>query len=66
MRAELELSRADKLQYVCDMLDQLKAMSGAAKGSILITLMDMAKLQAESELVAERGARLQHDRDAAI
>ncbi|UIJ73639.1 hypothetical protein [Aurantimonas sp. HBX-1] len=44
------------LQYVRDMLEQLRVVSGAPDGSILAYLMEMARLEADRQLSA-RGKR---------
>ena len=44
------------LQYVRDMLEQLRVVSGAPEGSVLGYLMEMARLEAERQLAA-RGKR---------
>jgi len=40
-------SRAN-LEYVRDMIEQLKVVSGAEKGAILLYFLDMAKLETEA------------------
>ncbi|MEX6507897.1 hypothetical protein [Jiella sp. M17.18] len=42
--------RQKNLQYVRDMLEQLKVVSGAREGSMLFYLMDMARLETEHQL----------------
>lgn len=42
--------RRENLQYVRDMLEQLKVVSGAREGSILGYLMDMARLETEQQI----------------
>ncbi|MCB8837084.1 hypothetical protein [Aurantimonas sp. VKM B-3413] len=44
------VERRKNLQYVRDMLEQLKVVSGAREGSMLGYLMDMARLEAEHQL----------------
>ncbi|HEX2020155.1 MAG TPA: hypothetical protein VGO17_14565 [Aurantimonas sp.] len=48
-------SRAN-LRYVRDMLEQLRAVSGAPEGSVLSYLMEMARLEADRQIAA-RGKR---------
>ena len=45
--------RRNNLIYVRDMLRQLTVVSGAREGSVLACLMDMARLETESEIAAE-------------
>lgn len=52
MKSDIGELRAN-LEYVRDMLEQLKVVSGAKSGAMLIYLLDLAKLEAE-----ERIARL--------
>lgn len=40
-------SRAN-LEYVRDMIEQLKVVSGVEKGAILLYFLDMAKLETEA------------------
>ncbi|WP_167591610.1 hypothetical protein [Jiella endophytica] len=52
MKSDIGELRAN-LEYVRDMLEQLKVVSGAKSGAMLIYFLDLAKLEAE-----ERIARL--------
>ena len=38
------------LEYVRDMIEQLKVVSGAEKGAILLYFLDMAKAETESRI----------------
>ena len=49
------------LEYVRDMIEQLKVVSGAEKGAILLYFLDMAKAKAETE---SRITRLDEGADA--
>ena len=55
MAPDTQDTRAN-LQYVRDMLEQLRVVSGAPEGSVLGYLMEMARLEAERQLAA-RGKR---------
>lgn len=41
------------LQYVCDMLDQLRRVAAPTGGPVLLYLLDMAKLEAAEQLKRE-------------
>ena len=40
----------ETLEYIRDMLDQLKIVSGLRKGDLLLYLLDMARLEAEKRI----------------
>jgi hypothetical protein len=56
MAPDTQDSRAN-LQYVRDMLEQLRMVSGAPEGSVLSYLMEMARLEADRQIAAARGKR---------
>ena len=47
----------ETLEYIRDMLDQLKIVSGLRKGDLLLYLLDMARLEAEKRIAgADEGS----------
>ncbi|MBP0615400.1 hypothetical protein [Jiella mangrovi] len=49
MKYEIGEARAN-LEYVRDMLDQLKVVSGAKSSAMLVYFLDLAKLEVEDQL----------------
>lgn len=64
MASRFIAERRENLQYVHDMLEQLKAISGAPRGSVLAILLDMARLEAETEMRRQAVPDLRDDRNA--
>jgi len=46
----------ENLQYVSDMIEQLKVVSGLQNGAMLLHLLDMAKLEADQQIERMKGS----------